>query len=140
MGALIATTLASATGLAEVTAPVLARLLPYEPTPFRFPIAERKMELLQLNPVLLGKGCMAILASRNPEVVIPGRVYRDPDLGTFAIRLSQRVLQSFGLPGFVGVVPVPVRYLASKTPEQVTVQITPTAFGNPTGIAAYGTF
>ena len=140
VSALVATALASSPGRAEVTSPLLAGLRLSEPSPFRYPAAERKMDFLQPNPALLGEGYLTMLSSPNRDVVVPSRVDGDTDLGTFAIRFSQHLLQSFGLPGFVGVVPVPPRYLAGKAPEQPTFQIAPTAFGSPTGIAAYGTF
>jgi len=138
--ALVAATLAASNGFAEATSPLLARLRPAATASFRYPVVARSMELLRPNPALLGEGYLTMLSFPTPKVVVPGTVDRDPDLGTFAIRFSQRLLQSFGLPGFVGVVPIPPRYLVRKAPDQPTFQIAPTAFGSPTGIAAYGTF
>lgn len=141
LSGLVATTLASSPARAEVTSPLLAGLRPNESSPYRFYApGERKTDLLQPNPALLGEGYLTMLSSPSAEVVVPSRVDGDTDLGTFAIRFSQHLMQSFGLPAFVGVVPIPPRYLAGKAPDQPTFQIAPTGFGSPTGIAAYGTF
>src|SRR5262252_112699 len=80
VSALVATALASSPGRAEVTSPLLAGLRLSEPSPFRYPAAERKMDFLQPNPALLGEGYLTMLSSPNRDVVVPSRVDGDTDL------------------------------------------------------------